>query len=487
MTTMHVAATGEASSSRSEGLPFNATYLAGAVAALDFVAMGAAFLLSYSQAHYVTADLAKIWKITDAAFCASILYLMVATAAYRPATLGNPFSQVSRILLNSLIIAGLEWGALWSMDLTDKFKWPWFGPINFVSAGVVVMCMTRFVVHQALVAGAQRGKIGRSVAIVGAGRHGQQLMDALTQRREPWTRIIGVFDDRRDRLRLAGGDLKINGAIDDLITYSRDHRVDEILVALPWGAEDRLLSILSRLKVIPANVHLAPDAIGHHFLDRGFERLDGVPIYSIYAKPMGEWGGLVKRVEDLVFGSMIMVLAAPVMLACAIAVRLDSRGPILFRQYRYGYNNKLIGIYKFRSMYHELRDENASKLVTQGDPRITRVGRILRRTSLDELPQLFNVLVGQMSLVGPRPHATQAKAAGKLYQEVVQEYAVRHKVKPGITGWAQVNGWRGETDTEEKILRRVEFDLYYMENWSVFLDIEILFRTAWSPAGKNAY
>jgi len=181
-------------------------------------------------------------------------------------------------------------------------------------------------------------------------------------------------------------------------------------------------------------------------------------------------------------------MVSPIMLACAIAIKLDSPGPIFFKQKRYGYNNNLINVYKFRSMYVTQLDANASKLATRDDPRITRIGRILRRTSLDEIPQLINVVLGQMSLVGPRPHATQAKAAGKLYEEVVKEYAVRHKVKPGITGWAQVMGWRGETDTEDKIIRRVECDLYYMENWSILLDIEILFRTVLAVlGGSNAY
>ncbi len=270
MTTIHAATVRQANADHSHGLPFNGTYLAAAVALVDVAAMAAAFLWSYTQSALAAPDLAKVWKITDATFCASILYLMVATGAYRRAMLSNPYSQVSRILVNCTLIAGMEWLALWLLDLVDQFAWPWMGPINFVSFGVIAMCAARLVVHQGLVLAARRGTIGRTVAVVGAGRHGQRLLAALQQRREPWTRIIGVFDDRRGRLRETAGDLRIAGGIDDLIAHARDQRVDEILVALPWGAEDRLLAILSRLKVIPANVHLAPDVIGHHFLDRGF-------------------------------------------------------------------------------------------------------------------------------------------------------------------------------------------------------------------------
>ncbi|MEO0729233.1 MAG: sugar transferase, partial [Pseudomonadota bacterium] len=178
----------------------------------------------------------------------------------------------------------------------------------------------------------------------------------------------------------------------------------------------------------------------------------------------------------------------PVMLGIAATIKLTSKGPVLFRQKRYGFNNELIEIYKFRSMYTDLSDANAAKLVTKDDPRVTPIGRIIRKTSIDELPQLLNVLKGDISLVGPRPHALQAKAADRLYDEVVDEYFARHKVKPGITGWAQINGWRGETDTQEKIAKRVEHDLYYIENWSIFLDLYILIRTPFALFDTdNAY
>jgi lipopolysaccharide/colanic/teichoic acid biosynthesis glycosyltransferase len=169
------------------------------------------------------------------------------------------------------------------------------------------------------------------------------------------------------------------------------------------------------------------------------------------------------------------------MAAVALAIKLDSKGPVLFRQRRYGFNNELIEVFKFRSMYVEASDANAAKLVSKGDPRVTRVGRFIRKTSLDELPQLFNVVFsGNLSLVGPRPHALQAKAEHRLYEEAVDGYFARHRVKPGITGWAQVNGWRGETDTKDKIQRRVEHDLYYIENWSLLFDVYILMRTPFS-------
>ena len=208
----------------------------------------------------------------------------------------------------------------------------------------------------------------------------------------------------------------------------------------------------------------------------------------MFDKPIADWDYVVKSAFDRVVSALLIVLLAPVMLAVALAVRLESKGPALFRQKRYGFNNELIEVYKFRSMYVDRCDANATRLVTKDDPRVTRVGRIIRKTSLDELPQLFNVLKGQLSLVGPRPHALQAKAEDKLYDDVVDGYFARHRVKPGITGWAQINGWRGETDTREKIERRVEHDLYYIENWSIWFDIYILAMTPIALAdSRSAY
>jgi exopolysaccharide biosynthesis polyprenyl glycosylphosphotransferase len=214
-----------------------------------------------------------------------------------------------------------------------------------------------------------------------------------------------------------------------------------------------------------------------------------VPVLDVFDKPITDWDVVTKMLFDSFIGSLLLLLASPVMLLAAIAIKLDSRGPVFFKQKRYGFNNELIEVYKFRSMYVDKCDAAASLLVSKGDARVTRVGAFLRKTSIDELPQLINVaLKGNLSLVGPRPHAVYAKAENRLYDEAVDGYFARHRVKPGITGWAQVCGWRGETDTQEKIQRRVEHDLYYIENWSVLFDLRILARTPLAVfAAKNAY
>jgi exopolysaccharide biosynthesis polyprenyl glycosylphosphotransferase len=197
----------------------------------------------------------------------------------------------------------------------------------------------------------------------------------------------------------------------------------------------------------------------------------------------------MKWLFDKIVGTLALICLSPLMLLVALAIKLDSKGPVLFKQRRYGFNNELIEVYKFRSLYTEHTDANATRLVSKNDSRITRVGRFIRKTSIDELPQLLNVvLVGDLSLVGPRPHAVNAKAAEHLYDEAVDGYFARHRVKPGITGWAQIHGWRGETDSKEKIQRRVEHDLYYIENWSLLLDISILLRTPLAVFSmENAY
>ena len=213
-----------------------------------------------------------------------------------------------------------------------------------------------------------------------------------------------------------------------------------------------------------------------------------MPVLTVLDKPVHGWSAIVKRTLDYTVGALFTLIALPVMAIVAVSIKLDSPGPVLFKQMRYGFNNKLIGVYKFRTMYADRTDHSADKLTERNDPRVTRVGAFLRRSSLDELPQLFNVLKGEMSVVGPRPHAVAAKAGGTLYEDVVDEYAVRHKVKPGITGWAQVNGWRGNTETEADLLGRVQHDLYYIEHWSILLDMIIILRTGWAVVkGENSY
>ena len=240
---------------------------------------------------------------------------------------------------------------------------------------------------------------------------------------------------------------------------------------------------------LPVDIRLAAHSNKLHFRPRSYSYLGSVPVLDVFDRPIADWDVVMKWLFDKIVGTLALIALSPVMAAVAVAVKLDSRGPVLFKQKRHGFNNEAIEVYKFRSMYTDKTDHTAAKLVTKNDPRVTRVGRFIRKTSLDELPQLFNVVfAGNLSLVGPRPHAVNAKAEDQLYDEAVDGYFARHRVKPGINGWAQINGWRGETDTQEKIQRRVEHDLYYIENWSVLFDLYILVKTPFALLKtENAY
>ena len=314
--------------------------------------------------------------------------------------------------------------------------------------------------------------------LVGGGEPAASLLAALESSPKVDVKVVGIFDDRDDqRSPPLVHNLPKLGNVSELIDFVRRARIDVLLVTLPLTAEERLLQILKRLWVLPVDIRLSAYSQKLRYRPRAYSYIGNVPFLDVFDKPLGDWAGILKTAEDKLIATAALLLLAPVMVLVGLAVKLESAGPVFFKQKRYGFNNELIEVFKFRSMYHEMRDADAEKLVTKDDPRVSRVGRIIRRTSLDELPQLFNVLRGDLSLVGPRPHPTKAKAAGSFYDDVVDGYFARHRVKPGITGWAQVNGWRGETDTAEKLQRRVEHDLYYIENWSLAFDLYILWRT----------
>jgi Undecaprenyl-phosphate glucose phosphotransferase len=336
----------------------------------------------------------------------------------------------------------------------------------------------------------KEGRLDRRTVVVGADARGESLINAIVSQRDNDVRIVGLFDDRNDDRAptTVAGRQKL-GTVDELVEFARRTRVDLVIFSLPISAEGRILQMLKKLWVLPVDIRLAAHSNKLRFRPRAYSYIGDVPVLDVFDKPITDWDVVTKWLFDKIVGSLLLLLAAPVMLMAAIAIKLDSRGPIFFKQKRYGFNNELIEVYKFRSMYVERCDATASVLVTKGDPRVTRVGAFLRKTSLDELPQLINVAIkGNLSLVGPRPHAVHAKAENRLYDEAVDGYFARHRVKPGITGWAQVCGWRGETDTHEKIQRRVEHDLHYIENWSVLFDLSILARTPLAVfKARNAY
>ena len=334
-----------------------------------------------------------------------------------------------------------------------------------------------------------RGTFNQRVAIFGAGAQGLRFAEYVQSQDRLTITLVGFFDDRRDgRVPTSAANVPVLGNLSALVAMIRDGMIDQVVVALPWSAEQRLQQIVSRLALTPVKIRLAPDLASFAFARRPIVVLGDIPMLTLFERPISGFDAVIKQAEDKIVGGIILVLIAPILLLIALAITLDSRGPIFFRQPREGFNNQLFRVFKFRTMYHDRLEYDAISQASRNDPRVTRVGRILRRSSLDELPQLFNVMRGEMSLVGPRPHAASTRAGGRLFSDVMVSYAARHKVKPGITGWAQVCGWRGETDTEEKLVKRIEHDLYYIENWTVWFDFYILFRTIGSVLlPKNAF
>ena len=335
----------------------------------------------------------------------------------------------------------------------------------------------------------QQGVFNHRVAIFGAGSQGDRLAKYILGNDKLTIDLVGFFDDRLpERLPDREVHLPLYGNLGDLIGHIRRGGIDQVIVALPWSAEKRLQEVVAELAITPVRIRLAPDLATFAFSQRPVVLLGDLPVMTLFERPISGFDQIVKRIEDVVLTVLGLIVVLPLFVLVAIAIKLDSSGPIFFRQDREGFNNQRFKIWKFRSMRADRCEADGITQARKDDDRITRVGRFLRRTSIDELPQLFNVLAGEMSLVGPRPHAPSTKAGDRVFSDVVSHYAARHKVKPGLTGWAQVHGWRGETDTEEKLLKRLEHDLYYIENWSVLLDLYIISRTAVTLAfQKTAY
>jgi Undecaprenyl-phosphate glucose phosphotransferase len=361
---------------------------------------------------------------------------------------------------------------------------------TFYVVGLFVLVGFRVALAKLILRWTRQGRLDRRTVIVGADDNGEVLINALDAQPDSDVRVIGVFDDRSDERAsvLCAGKLRL-GTVDDLVEFARRTRVDLVIFALPISAETRILQMLKKLWVLPVDIRLYAHPNRLRLRPRSYSYLGNVALLDVFDRPITDWDVVVKWLFDRVVGGLILLAATPVMALVAIAIKLDSSGPILFKQKRYGFNNEMIDVYKFRSLYADKTDHLAKQFVVKNDPRVTRVGRFIRKTSLDELPQLFNVVFkGNLSLVGPRPHPVYFKLENRLFDEAVDGYFARHRVKPGITGWAQINGYRGEINTQEKIERRVEFDLDYIENWSVFFDLHILAMTPIALIkAENAY
>ncbi|PWE52398.1 undecaprenyl-phosphate glucose phosphotransferase [Metarhizobium album] len=405
----------------------------------------------------------------------AVLLLQIVDA-YQVQSLRGPLRALPRILGAWAISFALMALALFLLKSGDQYSRLWF--VTWFGVGAVYLIVERKLLGDAFCRWGRNGIMERRAVIIGGGDPAKNLIRALEQQPDNDIRICGIFDDRDDSRSpsMVAGYPKL-GTIAELVEFARLASIDMLIISLPLSAEGRILQMLRKLWVLPVDIRLAAHANKLRFRPRSYSHVGAVPMLDIFDKPIRDWDSVAKRIFDITFSLIALALLWPVMIGAAIAVKATSKGPVFFIQKRHGFNNEIINVFKFRSMYTDMGDPTARKAVTKGDPRVTPVGRFIRKSSIDELPQLFNVLRGELSLVGPRPHAVLAQTHDRLFVDVVEGYFARHRVKPGVTGWAQINGWRGEVDNDDKIKFRTAYDLYYIENWSLLFDLKILFLT----------
>jgi len=369
------------------------------------------------------------------------------------------------LIVGLLITLGWATRTLGSFDEHVLLTWVVATPVAMLAAQMLVpIAMPRLMKAEGL---------QRVAVIVGAGSLGQKLAERIAATPFLGVTVAGYFDDRTGDRVGATESMNMLGSVDQLAQYAKTHRVDLIYLAMPMASQPRILKLLDELCDTTASVYFAPDIFLFDLIQARMDTIGGMPVLAVCETPFYGVNSLVKRVSDIVLASIILVLIAPILAVIALGVKLSSPGPVLFRQRRYGLDGQEIVVYKFRSMT-VTEDGPVVTQATKNDARVTPFGAFIRKTSLDELPQFINVLQGRMSIVGPRPHAI---AHNEMYRKLIKSYMIRHKVKPGITGWAQVNGLRGETDTVEKMKARIEYDLDYLRHWSLTLDLRIIWKT----------
>lgn len=452
---------------------------------LDAALLFAAGIIAYQTATVWSPDYAVQNIVFSGSITAWVMAILVFARCYRFNLLRSPLRHFMKLFMP--FAGAFLSGLLIYLALLEPafFNQGWLLKYFLVATGFLAIGRT-FALY-GLVFGARRGWLFRRVAILGATSQGEKLMRHLAQDHLRINRIVGVFDERAAKAKRTALDVQVAGSTQELLDQARRGLIDDVIIALPWSAEDRLKEIISQLRILAVGVQLGADLAAFQFPGKmSTDVMSGLPMISLSNNPLSGWRRIAKALEDRIIGAFLVVLFSPIMLVVAIAIKLESPGPIFFRQTRIGFNNRPFEVLKFRSMTHQPAGQDGVTVqATKDDQRITRVGRIIRRSSLDELPQLFNVLSGSMSLVGPRPHAVDHN---REYGAQINGYFERHRLKPGMTGLAQVNGLRGETDTLEKMEYRVRYDLYYIENWSLFMDLEVLALTAFIGfMGRNAY
>ncbi len=458
-----------------------ASLIVGLVGLADFLAVIAAGVIAFALREDL--DLPAYYILAIAAGALLTLNANQVAGLYTFDGLRQFTAQVARLSASWGTVILLLVAASYVTKTSEYYSRVWSATWFFM--GYAGMVLARVFAVRQMENWYEEGRLARRIAIVGAGEKGERLVAHLKTMATADIELVGIYDDRATRVAADIQGVPLRGKLDELVALTRREQIDEIIIALPGQAGDRLHHVLEQLRTVTVDVKLCPDTVGVHLPMLGIDYLGGLALLNIHRHALSGWNRIFKGIEDRVLAMAGIIILSPLLLLVALAIKIDSKGPIFFKQRRLGFNNDEFSVLKFRSMSVIEDDPDSIAQATRKDPRVTRVGAIIRRTSLDELPQLFNVLRGEMSLVGPRPHAM---AHNKQYAEIVDQYLGRHRVKPGITGWAQINGLRGETDTLEKMRQRVEYDLYYIDHWSLWFDLRILLLTPFVGfVNKNAY
>ena len=471
----------ESAQSSKKRFSISSRVIPGLMVTLDSLVILSAGLISYvatisfGDPEYYAAAVAFVWIAT--------ILLMNLAGLYDFDAITRPFAFIDKIIITFITTFAFLFSAAFALKISIEYSRIW--TVSFAISACIATLSFRGLAARIMGYLADQQAFTRNVVLVGSGPQAAKLLAHIQKSQPRFISMLGVFAENLADVEKSSN-YALLGTIDDLPSYIRSHRIDDVIVSLPWSADVQITEIMNTLRELPVNVYLGADLIGFRVQLRPSPSHFGeLRLFEVMGTPLAGWGGVQKAALDYGLGIVLMVLLLPLMILIAIAIRLESKGPALFQQQRYGFVNKVFDIYKFRTMKYSEAPEEKIIQATPGDPRITRVGRLLRRLSLDELPQILNVLNGTMSLVGPRPHAVQHN---EEYARLIRGYFARHRVKPGMTGWAQVNGSRGETKTIEQMQARVQYDIYYVENWSLLFDLQILAKTAViCVTGRNAY
>ena len=454
-------------------LRFLAKFIPGLAVMADTIGLIAMGILTYSSLVFYSFRTADTYNSAIVFNCLVAIGLQYFAGLYHVESVVRPFYNFNKAIIAVVTSFALMLAAAFSVKISEDISRIWV--VVFFISSLVSLTITKSLVAYTLSLLEGRNLIERSVLLFGDRRYVEATLAHIRENKPRFLAVKGVFEcdftSANNKINVG----QLNAKLEELINTCRSQLIDDIIIALPLSAVEEISAVLERLRELPTNVYLGADLIGFkRDLKPAPEYFAGMPMFEMFGKPISGWDYLFKLIEDYVLATLLIFIMLPVFAVVALLIKLDGPGPILFKQKRNGFNNKTFDIYKFRTMKVQTHTEKKTSQAVKGDARITKLGAILRKTSLDELPQLFNVLNGTMSLVGPRPHAVDHN---EDYAKTIWGYFGRHRMKPGLTGLAQVKGYRGLTDTLDKMENRVKYDIIYTDNWSIMLDAKILIKT----------